>query len=130
MSFTSKLKGAFNNFGHAIAAGAKYFAGVLVPEAVSIANKAQALQPEADALLAAIAGPHAVEIQDLAFRIFGEVANGLVPLSQDQLAAVQANGLNLQLDTQVVNDVKQFAALIQSLLAARGTPAPSPSIKK
>lgn len=124
MSFISVLKSDFKNFGHAIAAGAKYFETKLVPEAVKVASKAAELQPEADLLLSAIAGPVAVKLNDTAMYVFGQVATALEPLGADQLAAVNANGLNLTLDTQVVADVKQFTALIKQLLASRGTPAP------
>lgn len=121
------LKKDFKSFGHAIAAGAKYFESSLVPEAVKIAQGAQALQPEADALLSAIAGPQAAAMNDVALYVFGEVANALAPVSQDGLAAVQANGINLKLDLSVVQDVQKFASLIKQLLASRGTPAPAPS---
>lgn len=123
------LVSVFKSFAHAIAAGSKYFATKLVPEAVKVASKAQELQPEADILLTLLAGPHAAAINDLACNVLGEVANVLVPLSQDQAAAVQSSGINLKLDAQVVADVKQFSALIQQILAARGTPAPAPAAK-
>ena len=118
------LKSDFKNFGHAIASGAKWFATVLVPDALKVASKAEVLQPEADVLLTALAGPHAVAIADLGFNLFGTLAEKLQPLSGDALAAVSANGINLTLDTQVVNDVKTYAALIQTLLKSKGTPAP------
>lgn len=117
----------FNNFAHAIAAGSKYFANVLIPDALKIATKAQKLEPEAEMLIGALAGPQAAALSDTIFKVFGQVANGLVPLSQDQASAVAANGLNLKLDLATVNDIKMFAALIQQLLAARGTPAPPPT---
>lgn len=123
------LVSSFKSYGHAIAAGSKYFATHLVPEAFKIASKVQAIQPEADAILGLIAGPQAVAINDIACNILGEVANALALLSQDQLAAVQSNGLNLKLDQSVVQDVKSFALLVENLLKARGTTPPSPVAK-
>ncbi len=118
------LKSEFKNFAHAVASGAKWFADSLVPDAVKVAAKAQALEPEADALLTALAGPQAAAVGDLAFHAFGAIAEKLKPLSGDALAAVSANGINLVLDTQVVNDIKSYSELIEKLLASRGTPAP------
>jgi hypothetical protein len=120
------LVSTFKSFGHAIAAGAKWFADTLVPDAVKVAAKAQQLEPEADALLTALAGPQAAAVADLAFHAFGAIAEKLQPLAGDALAAVSSNGINLVLDTQVVNDIKQYSALIEKLLASRGTPAPAP----
>lgn len=120
MSFTS----VFKSFGHAIAAGAKYFE-IGVKDAMKVAQKATVLEPEADLLLTAIAGPQAAKINDLACHVLGLVAEKLQPVGQDAVDAVAANGLNLQIDTQTVLDIKAVTALIEQLLSARGTPAPA-----
>lgn len=119
------LVSTFKSFGHAIAAGAKYFESHLIPEAVKIANKAVELEPEVNAVFQALALPQAAAINDLACNVLGRVAQALEPLGADALTAVSANGLNIPADSQLINDVKQFSALIKQLLATRGTPAPA-----
>lgn len=113
----------FKNVGHAIATGAKYFAA-FCQDAVVVSQKAEALKPEAEMLIGAIAGPQAEAVADLGFHLLGDVAQQLEGLGADQLAAVSSNGLNLKLDQTVVDDVKKFATMIKAVLAAKGTPAP------
>ena len=117
------LKSAFTSFAHAIAAGSKYFA-IGLSDAIKVASKVSVIQPEADLLIAAVAGPQAVKAADLGFYALGQVAEALKPLNADQTAAVAAKGLNIKLDTATVNDVKSLVAVIEAMLAARGTPAP------
>lgn len=118
------LTSVFKSFGHAIAAGAKYFAEG-VKYAVLGAAKAEQSLPIAEDIISLIAGPQAKAIADTAYHIFGDVAHALEPLAADALAEVSAKGLNLQLDLQVLQDVKTFAELIKKILAAKGTPAPA-----
>jgi hypothetical protein len=125
MSFASKLKSTFTSFGHAIAAGSKYFV-VGVAEVVKVAAKAEVLHPEVDALASILGGPTAVKAADLSFYALGQVAQALKPLSDDQAAAVAASGLNIQLDLATINDIKALITTIETMLAARGTPAPKP----
>jgi hypothetical protein len=120
------LKSSFVSFGHAIAAGAKYFSNVLIPDAIKVLTQAKQLEPEAEQLIGTLAGPHAQALADTILHVFGNVAEALVPLSVDALAAVTASGVNLKFDLNVINDVRGFATLIEQLLKARGTPAPAP----
>ena len=121
------LKKSFTSFGHAIAAGAKYLEeGVL--DAIKVANKAQAVAPEVEAVVGAVAGPQAEQISDLAFHALGSVAESLQGVNTDALSAVAAKGVNVQLDVQTIQDIKTAAATIQKVLSLRGTPAPTPAL--
>jgi len=120
------LKTKFVSFAHAIAAGAKYFeTGVL--DGIKFANKAQAVSPEVEAVIGAVAGPQAAQISDLAFHALGSLAEAAQTVNTDAVGDVAAKGLNVQLDIQTINDIKSAAATIQTVLKLRGTPAPAPS---
>jgi hypothetical protein len=118
----------FKNLGHAIATGAKYFE-MLVVDAVKVSAKAQVLEPEAIAVVTAVAGPQAAQLADLGFHALGDIAAALEPLNEDTMADVAAKGLNVQMDLQTMKDVKALVAVIQKLLNAKGTPAPAPTPK-
>jgi len=120
------LKTKFTSFGHAIASGAKYLeAGVL--EALKLANKAEAVSPEIEAVVGALAGPQAEQLSDLAFHALGSIAEAAQTVNADATSDVAAKGLNVQMDIQTINDIKSAAATIQKVLALRGTPAPAPA---
>jgi hypothetical protein len=123
------LKSKFTSFAHAIAAGAKYLEiGVL--DAFKIANKVEAVSPEVEAVVGALAGPQAQQISDLAFHALGSIAEAAQTVNTDATSDVAAKGLNVQMDIQTINDIKSAAATIQKVLALRGTPAPAPAAAK
>lgn len=129
------LGSIFKNVGHAIATAAKYVS-IGVTDLVKVANKAQAIEPEVDLLVTALAGPLAGKITDLSFHALGDIGQALSKVSADSSAQVAAQGLNLQLDVQTVEDVRavlpQLEAIIKALKgqiaapAAPAVPAPAP----
>jgi len=120
MAFTT----AFKNLGHYFAVGAKYVATGL-EDVIKFANKAQPLEPEVDALAAALAGPAAAKISDLAFHTLGATAAALQSVQADASAQSGTTGLNLQLDTQTVLDIKAAAAQIEQIFKALGASKPA-----
>lgn len=123
---------SFKNMGHYFATGFKYVA-IGVKDIVTVANKAQIVQPEVDLLVGALAGPIAVKVSDLAFRVLGETAASLTSVGADATAQQAAQGVNLLLDAQTVNDIKAAALQIEAIIKAVGgskpvTPA-APAVK-
>lgn len=116
----------FKNVGHFFATGFKYVA-TGVKDIVTVANKAQVVQPEVDALVGALAGPAGVVISDLAFRVLGETASALTAVGVDANAQVSAQGVNLVLDAQTVNDIKSAALQIEKILLSVGGTKPTTS---
>lgn len=115
---------SFKNLGHYFATGFKYVA-IGVKDVVTFANKAQAVAPEVDALVAAFAGPTGAKVSDLAFHTLGAVAASIQTVGNDALAQSNTNGLNIQLDTQTVNDIKTAAAQIEQIIKAVGGAKPA-----
>lgn len=118
------FKTVFKNFGHAIAIGAKYIA-IGVKDVVLVANKAQAVAPEVELLVGALAGPIGVKATDIAFHLLGDVANALAKTGADAGAvADDATGINLQLDTALVNDIKALVPVLAAIIKATGGQIP------
>lgn len=114
----------FKNLGHYFATGFKYIA-IGVKDVVMVANKAQAVAPEVDLLVGALAGPVGAKVSDIAFHVLGDVAAALQNVGTDATAQTAAQGLNLQLDVQTVNDVKAAAAQIEAIIKAIGGQKPA-----
>jgi|SRR5579862_113791 len=123
MALADTLKSGFKNVGHYFAVGFKYVATGL-EDVISVANKAQVLAPEVDAVVTALGGPAAAKISDLAFHLLGDAAAAIAPLSADAQQELVAKGLNITLDAQFVADVKSAASQIEALLKAIGAPKP------
>lgn len=132
MSFSSAISGGFKNFGHAIATGAKYIA-IGLKDVVLVANKAQAVAPEVDLLVGALAGPIGAKASDIAFHLLGDVANALSssPVGSDAAAVAGSSGLNLQLDAALVADIKALVPVLTAIIKATGgtVPTPAPAAK-
>jgi hypothetical protein len=124
MSFGTTFKTDFKNFGHAIAIGAKYFVQGL-DEIVKEASKAEAIAPEVELLVGALAGPQAAAMADLAFHALGDVAAALQRVDVDA-NAIKNGQINVQMDLQTINDIKAAAAVIQGLIKAKGLTIPTP----
>lgn len=120
MSFTS----VFKNVGHYFAVGSKYVA-TGVADVIKFANKAQPLEPEVDALVGAIAGPLGVKISDLAFHTLGSVAAALTSVGTDAAAQASTGGVNIQLDTQTILDIKAAATQLEAIFKALGIAKPT-----
>lgn len=120
MSFS--ISGTFKNLGHYFAVGAKYVA-TGIADVVKVANKAQAVEPEVDALVAALAGPTAAKISDLAFHVLGSTAAALTQVGADATAQTTAGGVSIALDTQTVADIKAAAATIEAIFKSVGVAA-------
>lgn len=118
------LASVFKSFGHAIASGAKYFEQGIV-DAVKVAQKVETLEPQAVAVIAAVAGPQVASISDTAFRILGDFATALKNANDDTLQAIAEKGLLVKTDVTAIQDVKGLYQTIEKMLAARGTPAPT-----
>jgi len=114
----------FKNLGHYFATGFKYVA-IGISDVVKVAAKAQAVEPEIDALVGALAGPQAAVISDLAFHVLGSTAAALHNVGTDAQAQVSAQGLNISLDTQTVNDIKSAAATIEAIIKGIGGTKPA-----
>jgi hypothetical protein len=115
---------SFKNLGHYFAVGFKYVA-VGISDVVKVAAKAQVVEPEVDALVGALAGPQAAAISDLAFHTLGSVAAALQNVGTDATAQVSDQGLNIQLDTQTVQDIKTAAATIEAIIKSVGGKKPA-----
>lgn len=124
MGFSS----TFKNLGHYFATGAKYLS-IGIADVIKFANKAQAVAPEVDALVGALAGPAAARISDLAFHALGSIAASLQPVGTDAaaLAGVQTqlSSAGIVLDTQTILDIKVAALQIEAVLKAIGTTKPT-----
>jgi hypothetical protein len=118
----------FKNVGHYFATGLKYIA-IGVKDVVLFANKSQAVAPEVDLLVAALAGPASVRISDLAFHGLGALAAALEPIGNDATsittAQTQLSAAGIQLDTQAILDIKAAANQIKAIFAALGAPKPT-----
>jgi hypothetical protein len=128
MSLFSSLQTGFKNVGHYLATGAKYLA-VGIKDVVLVANKSQAVQPELEFLIGALAGPQAAAATDLAFHAFGAVAAALAPVADDATALAQAqttlSQAGIQLDLQTLRDIKAAASQIEQILKALGAKKPA-----
>lgn len=118
----------FKNVGHFLATGFKYVA-IGIKDVVLFANKAQAVAPEVDMLVGALAGPAAVRISDLGFHALGSLAAALEPVGNDatsiSTAQSQFNAAGIQLDTQAILDIKAAALQIKAIYAALGVQKPA-----
>lgn len=124
MSFTS----AFKNLGHYFAFGAKALS-TGIKDVVLFANKAQAVAPEVDLLVGALAGPAAVRISDLGFHALGSLAAALEPVGNDAASIassqVQLSAAGIQLDVQAILDIKAASQQIKAIYAALGIQRPA-----
>lgn len=122
MSFST----VFKNFGHAIATAGKYIA-IGVKDVVLVANKSQAVAPEVELLVGALAGPIGVKASDIAFHLLGDVANALDAghVATDATAVAGSTGLSLQLDTQLVLDIKALIPVLAGIVKATGGTVPA-----
>ena len=123
MSLQSAFKNGFANFGHAIATVAKYTA-IGLKDVLLVANKAQVIEPEVALVVGALAGPVGANLTNLAFHALGDVATALEPISADATAQVSAQGLNVQMDIQTINDIKAVVPQLKAILAALGGKLP------
>lgn len=116
----------FKNFGHAIATAGKYIA-TGVKDVILVANKSQAVAPEVELLVGALAGPVGSKAADIAFHLLGDVANALDAghVSTDANAVAGSTGLNLQLDTQLVLDIKALIPVLAGIIKATGGSVPT-----
>jgi hypothetical protein len=124
MSFASTIEKGFKSIPHFLAVGFKYVA-LGVGDVVKVANKAQALEPEVDAVVAALAGPQAAAISDLAFHVLGDVAAALTAVGTDAATGAATTTVNLSFDAQFVNDVKTAALQIEKIFQALGKAKPA-----
>lgn len=127
MSFASTLAKGFKNFGHAIATAGKYIA-TGVKDVVMVANKAQAIAPELEALAGALAGPLGAKVTDTAMHLLGDVANHLMTLGVDAGAVGATTGLNLTLDTALINDIKALIPALAGVVESVGGKVPPPQV--
>lgn len=114
---------AFKNVGHAFAWFGKNVQKVVVG-AIAGEAKLEKFEPLAEGLIAALAGPQAAAAADLAFRMLGTGAAALQKVDDSALASVAEKGLNLQLDLDTLQKIKEFIALAEKGLNANGTPVP------
>jgi len=120
MGFTT----VFKNFGHAIASTAKYIA-IGVKDVVLVANKSQAVAPQVDLLVGALAGPLGVKAADLAFHVLGDVATALEKTGSDANTVAASNGLNIKLDASVINDIRTLVPVLEKIIRSVGGQVPS-----
>lgn len=118
----------FKNFGHAMATAAKYTV-IGIKDVVLFANKSQAVAPEVELLIGALAGPVGAKMSDLAFHALGDLATAIEPLSGDIDATTAAKGLNVQLDLQTINDIKAAIPQLKAIIAAVGGKIPATPAK-
>jgi hypothetical protein len=107
----------FKNFGHAIATVAKYTA-TGIEDLIKVANKAQAIEPEVALVVGALAGPLAQQVTDLSFHALGSIAQALEGVGTDASAQVAAQGLNVPLDVQTINDIRAVLPQLKAILTA------------
>lgn len=125
MSFASTLAKGFKNFGHAIATAGKYIA-IGVKDVVLVANKSQAIAPELEALAGALAGPLGIKVTDTAMHLLGDVANHLMTIGTDASVVGASTGLNLTLDTALINDIKALIPVLTGVVESVGGKVPPP----
>jgi hypothetical protein len=113
----------FRSFGHAIAKVAKYVA-VGVGDVVKVASKSQAIAPEVEVLVGALAGPAAAQFTDLAFHALGDIAMAIERVGKDATTEQTAQGLNVMLDIQTVNDIKAAIPQLKRIITALGGEVP------
>lgn len=114
----------FKNLGHYFATGFKYVA-IGIKDVINVANKSQAVAPEVEMLVGALAGPVGSKVADLAFHVLGETAAALSAVGTDAAAQQTAQGLNLSLDVQTVNDIKAAASTIEAIIKSVGGTKPA-----
>ena len=125
MSLQSVVSGGAKNIGHWFATGFKYIS-IGIKDVVLVANKSQAVAPEVELLVGALAGPVGTKIADLAFNVLGSTAAALTATGADA-TQLSANGavVNLTLDTQLVNDIKTAASTIEAIIKSIGGSKPT-----
>ena len=111
------VKLSFKNVGHFFASGFKNLSTGL-KDIILFANKSQAVAPEVEALVGALAGPLGEEISDLSFAILGDVAASL-----QKPGATNAVTVTLEPDT--LDRVKKASAMVELILTAIGGKKPS-----
>lgn len=114
----------FKNLGHYFASGFKYVA-IGIKDVITVANKSQAVAPEVEALVGALAGPVGTKVADLAFNVLGSTAAALSQVGADATAESATTGVNLQLDVQTVNDIKAAASTIEQIIKSVGGTKPT-----
>src|SRR5690349_19215474 len=117
------IKKVFANVGHAFAWFGKNLQKVVVG-AVAAEQNLEKFEPLAEGLITALAGPQAAAAADLAFHLLGAGAQSLKGVDDSALASVAAKGLNLNLDLDTLQKIKDFIALAEKGLNANGTPVP------
>lgn len=115
---------SFKNLGHYFASGFKYVA-IGIKDVITVANKSQAVAPEVEALVGALAGPVGSKVADLAFNVLGSTAAALSQVGTDATAESGTTGLNIALDTQTVNDIKAAASTIEAIIKSIGGTKPA-----
>jgi hypothetical protein len=118
------LTSVFKNFGHAIAAGAKYFE-VGVQDALKATAKVEKFAPEAELLIGALAGPQAATLADLGFHALGAIAQEIEKMNDLGVATAAEKGMNVMLDLATIQQVRSSVGVIKQVLVAKGTPAPA-----
>lgn len=126
MSFKTALKDGFKNFGHALAVAAKGIS-IGVKDVLIVANKAQAIEPEVILLATALAGPVGAKVTDIGFHLLGDVANALSKTGSDAQAVSDTNAVNLTLDAQLVNDIKELIPVLTAIAKSGGQVVPPPA---
>ncbi len=112
----------FVSIGHFFASVGKdvvKFAKAAGPVVSKIDAKVEANKPVIEAVSGLIS-PQAASIEDAAFALFGKAAHAI----QSNTDAVNAGGLNLQLDTQTVEDLKALLPAVEQFAAHRGIVKP------
>lgn len=114
---------AFKNVGHAFAWFGKNLQKVVVGAVVG-EKKLEQFEPLIEGLIATLAGPQAAAAADLAFHMLGAGADALKKVDDSAVSAIAEKGLNLQLDLDTIQKIKDFIALAEKGLKANGTPVP------
>lgn len=107
----------FATIGHGISSAAK----AVAKEAPVVEAVAQKIEPVVEAVTAATLGPAAAAIERLAFQLLG---NGVAVVAEGQGVA-DAKGLNIQLDEQLIADLRALAPQFTALAGAFGISKPT-----
>jgi len=100
---------------HAIAIAAQKLvaeAKLVTQTIVPVLRRAQASEATIESVTALV-NPNAVVVERAAFAVLGKILAAM----QDGQAAVQASGLNIQLDAQELADLKALAATLKPSVA-------------
>lgn len=116
----------FKNFGHAIATAGKYIS-IGVKDVILVANKSQAIAPEVELLVGALAGPVGTKAADIAFHLLGNVAAALSGsnVAADATAVAGSTGVSLQLDAALAQDIKALIPVLTGIIKATGGSVPA-----